>query len=947
MYFEIQIDMTSLTQIIQTQVEQRVLSSTRLGIGGIFPLPFNGLENALEDGVVDHISVDSVTIEHNSDVARQDVEIRLPPVFGTARPTGTITVEPLWARCVFNVYCVRVSDLRANGAEAATDDQIDDQIQVRANLELTQPVQQSGNRLRILLHLESLELGYRGVFLGINNLPPTIRITFNHLTTGLVNSGAFELPTLDFPLNGIIDLLGSDAYEIWNAGMNISRSVLTIRVQVDRSNLIELFPGFLSGRWIRDWNAFLNWPPERRLNGNDWAVFVPMDFFHTRITQELVAGFEGRTDVFLHPSALPRSTWYISGAPVASSDSLCRPGGEARVRTDFAIVAVGACEPWGIDINVNVGLNLVASMPRAGIVRLDVNFEHEADPGAAALCAFIYSWIISTAAFGIGGAVGGWVGAAIGAVAGGLAGAIATLALIYTRGPGRISSDELHPVEGTNNAYYTEIPFETLSNPFLGDLSPSALIPCSDGLMLAGTIAETGNVLRLLDTVHLPDPYRWFIKEPRCPSSPWGPEIVVRGYLSWDRTRLAANIPLVGWGITFLESTPSQYQDYVDIPPFNGSGMRELRMEYTIFNLRRLRQLAEAEGPDELSFTVLLQTNAGARIITVPGPGPEFSMEASQAELEQLQRWCEGLAARQRDFEERARRLIDVIDVLEPPFEFVEPDAFNWSVIITDPPEGSNLQLGRLIDLEDRFEVLETVQPEADGLIYLNFWQLEKSTMQPNAMMISGQFEEFASKKAKDDRRTLRIFADMYRLIKTIPIDSNYCDHSLGEQDGKLVLSILTADRLIVYDLTNLYAPYPRLAVLNKALEHVQVFPDSILAWGMGGLWYTDRQVPWTQVFDCATVNVEREGNLLVAETPSSGDIRLALNQISRSGAGEKELMNYELCPPPARIATDSRRKPLTLAQSPPARKLGGVAAVLDDDKSTIQLLELFGRAIS
>ena len=59
MYFEIQIDMTSLTQIIQTQVEQRVLSSTRLGIGGIFPLPFNGLENALEDGVVDHISVDS------------------------------------------------------------------------------------------------------------------------------------------------------------------------------------------------------------------------------------------------------------------------------------------------------------------------------------------------------------------------------------------------------------------------------------------------------------------------------------------------------------------------------------------------------------------------------------------------------------------------------------------------------------------------------------------------------------------------------------------------------------------------------------------------------------------------------------------------------------------------------------------------------------------------
>jgi hypothetical protein len=853
MNVDIQLDTPSLQRKIAGIVAQQALASMELGIAGVLDVPFDlAADSTTAPGVVDHVDIAGVELEVDWSGDLITTPIRLPPVRqsfagplgGSARAvprTENVRVGTVLARCVVDVYCVPLDALRESGPDATPESRMK-VFQVRINLKVGQPVL-AGTTLGVDLDVVSVDFGWNGVFVDPTTLPPAAQAAIARITDRLQAIAADSLPTLSFPLGSVLQQLGV-GYVLWNAGVAVSRTALTIRLQFDREDLSE-GPWSRTGlRWALDWRSFFNGSATARLgDDDDWGVFLPRMLFETRISRAVTAAFAGRSDVRLQAGAPPRTSWTVVSPDGGSSGSGCQPGAGLLMETRFGLTAMGACVPWGFDIGATVLLELTVSMPRPGTIRLDAAYSYEIDEGDAALCSIANSFLASSALGTLGGTFGGWIGATVGAALGGLLGGIGTLAGVYLYDVGEISAGELEPVPGVENAYYTEISIEPPTSELLGDTTVTGLIPCDDGVLMAGTYPETHSRLALLGSVDVPDRYRWLQSPTGCPPVGTTPALRATAFLVWQRPIRSSRIPVRMWGEpAILESVPSRYTSYLRILPRFSFDRIVLELYHWPYHLQALHE-ATADGPPP-SFELLLQSNAGARIVRVPGPDRSLNEATRAEEAERIVRTCGAREDLMEHFEDRARRLIDLLR--EPAYPIPAPDGLRWIISAAGLRRGDSLVLGTL-DPNGGFKARETLRPDELGTVQLRFSLLDGW----DSLALHVQRGERMPKQPggpQNDGAMLSIAAETLARITSLELRGDYRDHDLAGTAGAPRLAMLTAQELTFHTLESAAAPKLRWAVPADGLQHVKILGDGIAAWGPAGTWYGDSRTPWSRV---------------------------------------------------------------------------------------------------
>ncbi len=725
MEIDVQLATAPLREKLRTEVEREILSIASPGVDGIRSLPFGALGSlSMESGVVDHLRLQSVQMERARRATPAPFPIRLPPRSsfpGLPIPSSEaeprveeIPVPPVLVRCVFGVGCVRLRDLREGGT-SPTPLAAMTEVQVRVTLIMEQPTW-IGSTVRVGFRLEGVEVGMAGIFPDPGTLGDEVEAGVSELTQRIREATLGRLPRIELPLGAVASQVGPD-HRLWNAGFTLNAACLTIRLQFGAVGLTDW--GTTGATWVAAWQDFFRLPPPSRLGDRHWGVFLPSAFLARRIEGSVAGSFAGRTDVSLSRDAPPRSRWSVVGTDPASVGP-CHPGGQARIRTEFGIRVHGACIPWGFDMGAHVSLDMGVSMPRAGTLRLDVTLGHEVDHAEAALCAILNSTLLALATFTIGGALGGWVGAAIGGAVGGVTGGVATLAVIYTRTAGNLSREDFRQVEGTENQYYVEVELGLPTNPFLGNLRVSELVACEDGLTMRGVWTERSNRHAFMGELELPGAYRWVQEGSGCPAPGTAPVLSARALLRWSVAG-PSSLPLRFWGSRILTSTPLDYPRRLTLRPEVQGGTLRVGMEHSA---GQVPPLLREEAP---GFELLLQTNHGARLVRVPGPGPEVSEAARQAESDRIVRWCRSRQDLMEAFEDRAGRLRDVfrerlpIPGLEVPGLDLAPqagDLFRWSIGLAGLAQDRAVLLGTAAP-KGGLPSAEVFQPGPAGALHL------------------------------------------------------------------------------------------------------------------------------------------------------------------------------------------------------------------------------------
>jgi hypothetical protein len=727
MNIDLQLATDALREKVRNEVEREILSQAGIGVDGILNLPFGSLADLrVEPGVVDHLRLISVQVERPRREERVPVRIHLPPTGafpGIFSPPTTeeprveeLHLVPLAVRCVFGVTCTPLADLRAAGP-AAVASAVQSEVQVRVTLHLEQPGW-TEHHIRMAFAFRGVEVGMVGIFPDPETLGDDVVEGVEELAERIREATLGRLPVLQFPLGSITRELGEGS-RLWNAGVNVGRDAATIRLQFARGSRVD-WDG-TGAIWLAQWEQFHRSPPASRLDDRHWGIFLPSTFLTRRIETTVTRSFAGRTDVSISSGAPPRSGWSVLGATGGSAGP-CHPGGQARIRTEFGLRVHGACIPWGFDMGASVGLDLDVSMPRPGTLRLDVTLGHEVDHAEAALCSILNSVLLSLALLPVGGVIGGWVGAAIAAAIGGVAGGVATVAVIYTRTAGDISRDDLHRVEGTENQYYVEVELGLPTNPFLGTLTVSELVACDDGLVMRGLWTERTNSLGAMGEVALPGAYRWIQVGSGCPPEGSAPTVSANGLLQWPRTTYGS-LPIRIWGIRILEATPVDYARRVTLRTDRSATAVTVRIQHASSQVPPLLRV-----PDR-GFELLLQTNQGARLVWVRGPGEEVSEEMRQAEVDRIVRRCRAREELIESFEDRVGHLRDIfrerlpVPGLEVPGLDIPPisgDVYRWNFGVAGLSADRAVVFGAA-GLKGEFQATDAFSMGVDGHLRMHF----------------------------------------------------------------------------------------------------------------------------------------------------------------------------------------------------------------------------------
>ncbi|MEJ2737752.1 MAG: hypothetical protein P8189_30060 [Anaerolineae bacterium] len=503
MYLNIQFSQDKFQRMILHYVRKKVLTNENLGLGGIRSIPFSPLSGSVppEDGVIDHITIDEIELDYprGSGLLRDTATINLPPLLltrGRGFPiTSTINISQLLAYCNISVYAIRLTDLETAGLDSSPASAFT-RFQIQVTFKVTQPTISGGNLLINFIPL-GIGFGLGRVYIPADELEnEDVQDLADDLLQIMQDNAEEWFPPVSFPIDTLDEAFGT-GLRIWNAGIRKSGSLIDLQLQADRDDIHSTFGS--SGNntfnsWVDEWSTYFTNPVTSRLGSLDWGVFFPFEMFDNRIKDTVTSALSGRDDVVLDTP--PESSWHITNTSAGATG--CFPGEAGSVRTHIAVHLPGACIPWGYDMDVNLTLVTEASIPRPGIVRLELRASHEVDPGDVFVCGSLNAFLLSGAGVVIGGVFGGWVGAVVGGVIGGLLGGFTTMGVILSQPLPALNSPMLTRIDGEENAYYTEIEIDPIHNRVLGNVAITDLTPCHDGLFGGGTLDEDPGILAFL-----------------------------------------------------------------------------------------------------------------------------------------------------------------------------------------------------------------------------------------------------------------------------------------------------------------------------------------------------------------------------------------------------------------------------------------------------------------
>jgi hypothetical protein len=585
MFFEFQLKTSSVTDAVTQLVYQRFIASDA-GLGV--------LDAEMGRRLVDHATVRAVTFE-SSHPDPQTINL----------PSGTATVSAELPRLTISLYLALAeeTELRSSNLAATATTQIIVDVDVTID-----HAEVSGSVVSIPVRVTD------------------VSIPLSPETAASIDVSSFRIDPIELDLASILAMLqpatGPAQYRIWNAAARRIGSgdgaAFVVAVQVDR----VATSGAVAGTWAGQWAAFHQRTSNRLVGDDQFAVFLPPALFDVAIRQKIVDALASDDTIEMNDHDPPHSQWspYVRlisfGAPVPPTS--CDPAATSRILTTFSVKKKGAC--LGIDLNANVKLTSTLSIPRTGVLRLQFILDAHVDQGEEALCAIGVSVLTAGAGFVIGGALGQWVGATIGAAIGGLAGGLAILGIAESQGAPAIDSDDIHPVPNTDNQYYTDVSFDIPSSAVFGTLTPTRLVACPDGLTIAGTIDVPQSEVRLLDAFTIERGWDWFPRSPGCPEDPHALPRVARAYARGARAANRTNVPLAVWHMEVTGSQPPGYADVLRVRAWGRSRDALLiQLELDEADARRLQDAAERANITRPTIELRVQTNAGARILTLAG----------------------------------------------------------------------------------------------------------------------------------------------------------------------------------------------------------------------------------------------------------------------------------------------------------------------------------------
>ena len=871
MEIEIHLGSSALGDAIKALVEDRLLS-TDLGLAGSESVPWpNLLASDRAEVVIDHVSVRPAELR----VRRGEpgtTNVSLPAQLGGPPRTVAVNCQRLGVDAIVDLYWVRIRDLQAAGVAAVPEESMMN-VQARIELSLAQPVL-VGTTLTVGLTIDQISLGFADVFLD----PATLSGECGALVARLNEAALLARlapPPLILDTSELTSALASalasaraSGLTPWNAGAHLQGGALILRIQFENPAPIDL-TGLIGSAWLIAWTAF-HTSASSRLSGRDWALVLPAELFISKIDSAIERALGERTDFVINDDNRPSSTWSVTPAPAMGAR--CNPDGQASIITRFSIAALGACEPIGMDMDVNMTLPATLTMVTPGTLRIRLELQYEPDPGDLALCSILNSSLMATAGFAIGGAIAGWLGGVIAAAIAGLAGGIVTVTLGYESDAPSIARGDLIAVDGEEDTYYQDLAIPPLQNDTLGRLSADALVPCLDGLSVVGAMAtpdESPAMLWQVETLE----FRW-VADGSCPPS----EPVARARIYGRLSTGSASIPLVLWGPPTILGAPDGYREAVSVVARTNPSQYSVDLEFTAASVRALRSDSAATLEP---VRVLIQSNAGARVITLR-PMDETLSDAAMAEFHNLQvSICAGRRARLEAFDRRAGWLIEHLRERLGPLPSIPsgwpPGAFVWTLRIAGLDPRAAVQLGQIHN--GNFVAAHQLSPDLGGGVFARVWQRRDCGEPQLAMYIDSKLGNSACGEG-----SLGFSLSHYVAAATVSVPEDVVGHRVFRTTAGLHVGVATTAGLWIYQLIASGKPRLLQRLRRRGVSSFTLVSTGLVVWGPGGAALLRRNGPLVELTDaCVSAVVAAGGELRLITPAGSVNFNVEGQPIDRS----------------------------------------------------------------
>lgn len=826
MYLNIQFSQEKFQRMILHYVRKKVLANENLGLGGIRSIPFNPFDNSapLEEGVIDHITIDEIELDYprGAGAPRDTAMINLPPLLltrGRGFPIASdIDIPQLLAYCNISVYAVRLTDLETAGLDRPPASAFT-RFQVQVTFNVTQPAISGGNLLINFIPL-GIGFGLGSIYIQADELEnEDVRELADDLLQLMQDNAEEWFPAVSFPVANLDEAFGT-GLRIWNAGIRKSGSVIDLQLQADREDIHSAFRSGISSFnfWVDEWSTYFTNSVIPRLGSLDWGVFFPFEMFDNRIKDAVTSALLSKDEVVLN--APPESSWHITNTSAGTSG--CFPGEAGSVKTHIAVYLPGACEPWGYDMDVNLSLTTEVSIPRPGILRLELRASHEVDPGDIFVCGSLNAFLFSGAGVAAGGVFGGWVGGVIGGVIGGLFGGFATMGVILSRPLSALNSSMLTRIDGEENAYYIEIEIDPVNNRILGNVAITDLTPCQDGLFSGGTLNENPGILAFLPEGSLAFP-RW--RQPgrsSCTEEGEVPSIIAELGFSFYRDAHPDNISLVTWNYEVLEASPDS--GWPEPNTYENSNSIVYRYNLPKSQVDSFRS-DTSTLPSKLK--ILYQSNFGARLFSMPIPDERLSDSEYTTLIDEINERCNANQELIDMFEDRTRNLRDILNAPEfiPDFDML--DGIWWTVNFVGIDTRAKVRLNALEG--DSATELASLRLDNHGNGRIDLWLIGDDIKLPLQLST-------AALNVRDHGDNAGFMTGMraYRRKDSLAV-SDYVDHTLARNSSGLYAAVLTKNALSVYKLDSNGSFYAIYQLATNDLVSVGVFNRHLLVTNTNG----------------------------------------------------------------------------------------------------------------
>jgi hypothetical protein len=776
MHIELQVTPKKLLGVLRGLVKQQLPCIT-----DTFSIPVQGQDAPV---VVDHIDIsDDTTFQraHVSSIAVYDNQSTQGDVIQLVQP--------------FSVYLAALSDLAIADTQPLPSGGY---LKVDLTLILNVAAGSDKNGWHIAISFADLQAAVP--------IPDAVKQTFQSAVQNLAPSTPFDLSSLK-------DLIGSSTIVQAGIGGDHDVSVLAIRLELSSSALegVEAWHKFYTGKI--DKRLPIKWttqaPPVVQFNANgkpikqgsyqpapveheindDWSLFFDPALLVAATENKIAAGAD-QGEFTLDKNQGVDAVWAPAGYTAG-----------------MIVTFSGYVAPVAVHIGVDVTLGVTVYVDDQNNLATRSDISYDANAWDEFLAALVDGVLGAIAGAVLGGG-GGPIGGAVGAIAGFVVGLLGTLigAAAYTPSLGQPNCTQID-----DSTLICTQALPALSEPLIGKLKVDDLVGLSDGPLLIGSFAAAAEVvLPRITSVEIAN-FAWGYHDP-CGA----PQLYVDAGVTLTGTG-DLRLDLCKWSVPAGSDKFNVLANAVTVIG-NPSSFIEIDISIPPAAL-----VAYLNAPYPLQL--LLQTNGGARLISIP-PIPA---QPSQAELEMSL-----LIARSgcvKTSEAFGNGGYDVVWSVDP-----GPDTVQLVQAVA-----TGLGAGEEIRLQDATgSILAAAQPNAAGVGRVD--TLVTSQRSPITVK-RATASEIGQRGARPGPRLI-VGRTAFRRATTIQSRTPYRAVAAGIVDGaRLLLCITAEDMHDVFDLANPSRPQRRRHFSLPGLRGAIRSGGQFVLWGAAGLHLVGRDL--------------------------------------------------------------------------------------------------------